>query len=49
MSRATDEKGEVQPTRAAWVSQYAPIQFYHFNGIQGWRVEADGTVKHVYV
>jgi len=49
MSRATDEKGEVQPTRASWVSQYSPVQFYHFNGIQGWRVEADGTVRHVYV
>jgi sulfane dehydrogenase subunit SoxC len=49
MSRAIDEKGEVQPTRAAWVSQYSPVQFYHFNGIQGWRIEADGTVKHVYV
>jgi len=49
MSRATDEKGEVQPTRASWVSQYSPVQFYHFNGIQGWRVDADGTVKHVYV
>ncbi len=49
MSRATDEKGDVQPTRSAWVSQYSPIQFYHFNGIQGWRIEADGTVKHVYV
>jgi sulfane dehydrogenase subunit SoxC len=49
MSRAVDEKGEAQPTRAAWVSQYSPVQFYHFNGIQGWRIEADGTVKHVYV
>ena len=49
MSRATDEKGEVQPTRSAWVSQYSPVQFYHFNGIQGWRIEADGAVKHVYV
>jgi sulfane dehydrogenase subunit SoxC len=49
MSRATDEKGEVQPTRSAWASQYSPVQFYHFNGIQGWRIEADGTVKHVYV
>ena len=49
MSRATDEKGEVQPTRASWVSQYSPVQFYHFNAIQGWRVQADGTVKHVYV
>jgi sulfane dehydrogenase subunit SoxC len=49
MSRATDEKGEVQPTRSAWVSQYAPGQFYHFNGIQNWRIEADGTVKNAYV
>lgn len=49
LSRATDEKSAVQPTRSAWVSQYSPVQFYHFNGIQGWRVEADGTVKHVYV
>jgi len=49
MSRATDETGEVQPTRAAWLAQYAPGQFYHFNGIQSWSVEADGTVKNVYV
>jgi sulfane dehydrogenase subunit SoxC len=48
MSRATDEKGEVQPTRSEWVAQYAPGQPYHFNGIQSWRVEADGTVRNVY-
>lgn len=48
MSRATDETGEAQPTRAAWLAQYAPGQFYHFNGIQSWSVEADGTVKNVY-
>ena len=49
LSRATDEKGKVQPTRSAWVAQYAPGQPYHFNGIQSWSVEADGTVKNVYV
>lgn len=49
MSRATDETGEIQPTRAAWLAQYAPGQFYHFNGIQSWSVEADGTVKNVYI
>jgi sulfane dehydrogenase subunit SoxC len=49
MSRATDEKGEVQPTRAEWVAQYVPSQPYHFNGIQSWGVESDGTVKNVYV
>jgi sulfane dehydrogenase subunit SoxC len=49
LSRATDETGDMQPTRAAWVAQYAPGQGYHFNGIQGCGIEADGTVKNVYV
>lgn len=48
MCRATDEKGGGQPTRASWVAQYAPGQGYHYNGIQSWTVEADGTVKNVY-
>ena len=48
MSRATDETGGGQPTRASWVAQYAPGQGYHFNGIQCWSIEADGAVKNVY-
>jgi sulfane dehydrogenase subunit SoxC len=48
MSRATDETGDTQPTRASWIAQYAPGQGYHFNGIQSWGIEADGTVKNVY-
>jgi|HubBroStandDraft_6_1064221.scaffolds.fasta_scaffold224756_1 sulfane dehydrogenase subunit SoxC len=48
MSRATDETGDTQPTRAGWIAQYAPGQGYHFNGIQSWGIEADGTVKNVY-
>ena len=48
MSRATDEAGDTQPTRANWVAQFAPGQQYHFNGIQIWSIEADGTVKNVY-
>ena len=47
-SRATDETGGTQPTRAEWIAQYAPGQGYHFNGIQSWSVAADGTVKNVY-
>jgi sulfane dehydrogenase subunit SoxC len=47
MSRATDEAGDVQPTRAKWVAQYAPDQFYHFNGIQSWGIDLEG-VKNVY-
>ena len=49
MSNATDETGDVQPKRADWLAQYAPGQQYHFNGIQGWGIEADGAVKNVYV
>jgi sulfane dehydrogenase subunit SoxC len=49
VSRATDEAGGTQPTRAGWMAQYAPGQGYHFNGIQGWGIEGDGTVKNVYV
>jgi sulfane dehydrogenase subunit SoxC len=49
MSRATDEKGEVQPARSEWVALYAPGQPYHFNAIQSWGVGADGTVKNVYI
>jgi sulfane dehydrogenase subunit SoxC len=48
LSRATDETGDSQPTRAAWLAQFAPGQFYHYNGICGWGVEADGMVKNVY-
>jgi sulfane dehydrogenase subunit SoxC len=48
MSRATDETGGTQPTRAAWIAEYAPGQGYHFNGIQSWDIAADGAVKNVY-
>ena len=48
MSRATDETGGTQPTRASWIALYAPGQGYHFNGIQTWGIEVDGTVKNVY-
>jgi sulfane dehydrogenase subunit SoxC len=48
LSKATDEAGDAQPTRTAWLAQYAPGQFYHYNGICAWGVEADGTVKNVY-
>jgi sulfane dehydrogenase subunit SoxC len=49
MSRTTDEKGRVQPTRAEWVAQYAPRQNFHFSAIQSWSVGADGKVSNIYV
>jgi sulfane dehydrogenase subunit SoxC len=49
MSRTTDEKGHVQPTRAEWVAQYAPRQNFHFSAIQSWSVAVDGKVSNIYV
>ena len=48
MSRASDETGDVQPTRTAWLADYAPGQSYHFNAIHNWAVGADGGITHVY-
>lgn len=47
MSRATDEKGDVQPTNERWRSFFGPGQFYMYNGIQNWAVSADGEVSNV--
>ena len=50
-SRCTDEKGEVQPTiaEAAKVLGVTPdyfLQADHFNGIQPWRVNRDGSIQN---
>ena len=48
-SRATDEHGSTQPTRAAWITQFAPGEEYHNNSIQSWDVTAAGEVRNVYI
>lgn len=48
-SRATDETGYVQPSRAALVDVRGTGSIYHYNGIQSWKVAADGKVTNVYV
>lgn len=47
LSRATDSSGYVQPTREALVKARGLNSNYHYNGIQTWRVGADGSVKNV--
>jgi sulfane dehydrogenase subunit SoxC len=47
-SRATDEKGRVQPARKDWLARYAPDMRYHNNSIVSWAVGADGKVTNVY-
>ena len=48
MSRATDEGGYVQPTRAALVAQRGARAQFHCNAIASWGVSAGGEVRHVY-
>jgi sulfane dehydrogenase subunit SoxC len=49
MSRATDQKGETQPTRTAWLQRYGTNQRYHYNAMQAWQVESDGKLRNVHV
>lgn len=44
LSRAHDETGYTQPTRAALIAARGKRSFYHYNAIQAWRVGADGEV-----
>ena len=39
----------VQPTRASIISAKGTNFMYHYNGIQAWRVDADGQVANVHV
>ncbi len=44
MSRATDEKGNTQPTQEEFFAKWARNNRYHYNAIQAWRIGADGKV-----
>jgi sulfane dehydrogenase subunit SoxC len=46
-SRAVDETGYVQPTRADLIAARGTNSIYHYNGIKFWNVRADGTVTNV--
>lgn len=48
MSRATDDEGNVQPTRAEWATGYGAAQPYHCNAIQSWAVQSDGSIRNVF-
>ena len=49
LSRAVDETGDIQPTRAQVMAGRAPESFYHYNGIQAWGVNEEGVSRNVYV
>ena len=48
-SRATDEKGHVQPTRAVYKANNSVDGRYHNNTNVTWAVETDGSVKNAYL
>jgi sulfane dehydrogenase subunit SoxC len=48
MSRAIDEKGNVQPTRDSILEERGNRFFYHYNGIQAWEIRTGGEVRNVY-
>lgn len=47
-SRAVDETGAVQPTRAALMSERGSQYRYHYHAIQSWAVSTAGRVSNVY-
>lgn len=47
-SRCTDETGYRQPTREALIKVRGVHSSYHYNGIQSWKIAADGSVRNVH-
>jgi sulfane dehydrogenase subunit SoxC len=48
-SRATDDKGRVQESRAAWTAQYSSGNRFHNTMIQTWAVDSEGRINNVYL
>ena len=47
-SRAVDESGYVQPTRAQLIAQRGLNSQYHYNAVQSWKVSPAGEVTNVH-
>jgi sulfane dehydrogenase subunit SoxC len=47
-SRATDETGMVQPTRAQFIAERGLRGIYHFNAIASWRIDEKGQAANVF-
>ena len=48
-SRATDSRGNIQPTRSDVIASRGTLSFYHNPCIQSWQVDPAGEVRNVYV
>ncbi|MFK3737230.1 sulfite dehydrogenase [Massilia sp. TN1-12] len=47
VSRATDDKGFVQPTREAFVAMMGENALFHYNAQQTWGIDTEGKVTNV--
>jgi sulfane dehydrogenase subunit SoxC len=47
-SRATDDTGMVQPTRAQFAAERGLRGIYHYNAIASWRIDEKGEAANVY-
>jgi sulfane dehydrogenase subunit SoxC len=47
-SRATDDTGMVQPTRAQFADERGLRGVYHYNAIASWRIDETGEASNVY-
>ncbi|WP_245474659.1 hypothetical protein [Bradyrhizobium sp. Leo121] len=47
-SRATDDRGMVQPTRAQFAAERGLRGVYHYNAIGSWRIDEQREVSNVY-
>jgi sulfane dehydrogenase subunit SoxC len=48
-SRATDDTGMVQPTRAQFIAERGLRGNYHFNAVQTWAIDGKGEAANAYV
>jgi sulfane dehydrogenase subunit SoxC len=48
-SRATDDTGMVQPTRAQFAAERGLRGIFHYNAIASWRIDEKGEASNVYV
>ena len=47
VSRSTDDKGNVQPDRAAFIAQTGTNALFHYNAQQTWSIDGAGRVRNV--
>jgi sulfane dehydrogenase subunit SoxC len=48
-SRCIDETGYVQPTRSELLALQGVHAVYHYNAVQSWAVDSDGSVTNVHI